>query len=340
MPRDRTFVTGTLAAVRRRDACSGCSARSPGSAPRTASRASRSSPGGRCSASCSWARCSSRAAASASRSRRSEPCRAADAWRSLLASCMGLTLNLAMFSAFGLIPIALALMLFYTYPAGVVVVDVAMGHERITPRGSRRSACRRSAWCSSSSAGFDPAAAAPIQPLGVVLGLTAAAAQVVFVTVSRHGYRSVPADGATLINIGVSLVGRDGRRASRRPGRRPGDAVALARPVAGAAARRHRGGGDVVAPVPDGDPAHRRHADGDPDAPRAGRRGRARGAVAGRGPRFRSRWPAGRSCSSARSSSRCAATRGTTRSSSRPPARSSRRRTGRRRPGPPPTPRG
>ena len=29
-----------------------------------------------------------------------------------LASCMGLTLNLAMFSAFGLIPIALALMLF------------------------------------------------------------------------------------------------------------------------------------------------------------------------------------------------------------------------------------
>src|SRR6187431_1596045 len=49
-----------------------------------------------------------------------------------LASCMGLTLNLAMFSAFGLIPIALALMLFYTYPAGVVVVDVAMGHERIT----------------------------------------------------------------------------------------------------------------------------------------------------------------------------------------------------------------
>jgi drug/metabolite transporter (DMT)-like permease len=55
--------------------------------------------------------------------------------------------------------------------------------------------------------GFDPAATAPVQPIGVVLGLTAAGAQVVFVTVSRHGYRSVPADGATLVNIGVSLVG-------------------------------------------------------------------------------------------------------------------------------------
>ena len=124
-----------------------------------------------------------------------------------LASCMGLTLNLAMFSAFGLIPIALALMLFYTYPAGVVVVDVAMGHERI-------SASRVAALGLSTLGvvlvlvgGFDPVAAAPVQPLGVVLGLTAAGAQVVFVTVSRHGYRSVPADGATLVNIGVSLVG-------------------------------------------------------------------------------------------------------------------------------------
>ena len=42
---------------------------------------------------------------------------------------------------------------------------------------------------------------------GIVLDLAAAAAQVVFVTVSRHGYRSVPADGATLVNLGVSLVG-------------------------------------------------------------------------------------------------------------------------------------
>ena len=75
------------------------------------------------------ARSSSSAGASASRPRRSAPCRGGQA-SLIIASGMGLTLNLAMFSAFGLIPIALALMLFYTYPAGVVVVDVAMGHER------------------------------------------------------------------------------------------------------------------------------------------------------------------------------------------------------------------
>jgi drug/metabolite transporter (DMT)-like permease len=128
----------------------------------------------------------------------------------LLASVMGLTLNLAMFSAFNLIPIALALMLFYTYPAGVAVVDVAMGHERIT-------APRLAALGLSTlgvglvlAGGLNPgdgAATQPVAPLGIVLGLTAAAAQVVFVTASRHGYRSVPADGATFVNIGASLIG-------------------------------------------------------------------------------------------------------------------------------------
>ena len=125
----------------------------------------------------------------------------------VIASCMGLTLNVAMFSAFGLIPIALALMLFYTYPAGVVVVDVAMGHERIT--ASRLVALGLSTLgvVLVLVGGLEPAAGVPVAPLGIVLGLAAAAAQVVFVTISRHGYRSVPADGATLVNLSVSLVG-------------------------------------------------------------------------------------------------------------------------------------
>jgi drug/metabolite transporter, DME family len=125
----------------------------------------------------------------------------------VIASGMGLTLNVAMFSAFGLIPIALALMLFYTYPAGVVVVDVAMGHERIT--ASRLAALGLSTLgvVLVLVGGLEPAAGVPVAPLGIVLGLAAAAAQVVFVTISRHGYRAVPADGATLVNLAVSLVG-------------------------------------------------------------------------------------------------------------------------------------
>ena len=48
------------------------------------------------------------------------------------AGLTGVMLNVAMFTAFGLVPIALALMLFYTYPAGVVVVDLALGRERLS----------------------------------------------------------------------------------------------------------------------------------------------------------------------------------------------------------------
>jgi drug/metabolite transporter (DMT)-like permease len=122
------------------------------------------------------------------------------------AALMGLTLNASIFTAFGMIPIALALMLFYTYPAGVVVVDLALGRERITPS-------RLAALLLSSTgvvlvlAGGMAGGAAEINPLGIALGLTASASQVVFVTVSRTGYRAVPADAATLVILSTSVVG-------------------------------------------------------------------------------------------------------------------------------------
>ncbi len=124
-----------------------------------------------------------------------------------LAALMGLTLNASIFTAFGLIPIALALMLFYTYPAGVVVVDVALGRERITP--SRLAALGLSSLgvMLVLIGGVDPSAGFTVNPLGVLLGLGAAASQVVFVSVSRHGYRAIPADAATLVILLVSVVG-------------------------------------------------------------------------------------------------------------------------------------
>ncbi len=124
-----------------------------------------------------------------------------------VAALMGLTLNASMFSAFGRIPIALALMLFYTYPAGVAVVDVALGRERIT--------APRLAALALSSVGvilvlagtMDSAEGLAADALGIMLGLCAAASQVVFVTISRNGYRSVPADAATLVILAASAVG-------------------------------------------------------------------------------------------------------------------------------------
>ena len=124
-----------------------------------------------------------------------------------IAALMGLALNAAIFTAFERIPIALALMLFYTYPAGVVVVDAVLGRETITH--TRQLALLRSTTGVALvlAGGMGDPSAAPIDPVGIVLALGASLAQVVFVTISRHGYRSVPADAATLVILGASMIG-------------------------------------------------------------------------------------------------------------------------------------
>jgi drug/metabolite transporter, DME family len=122
------------------------------------------------------------------------------------AAVMGVTLNVSMFTAFGLVPIALALMLFYTYPAGVVVVDLALGHERLSP-------ARAAALLLSLGGvvlvlvGSLDGSAAQVEPLGVALGLAASVSQVVFVALSRGGYSSVPAPAATLVILAASITG-------------------------------------------------------------------------------------------------------------------------------------
>ena len=124
-----------------------------------------------------------------------------------VASIAGFTLNVAMFTAFGLVPIALALMLFYTYPAGVAIVDVALGHERVT--SSRLVALGLSlvGVLLVLAGGLSGTDASAIRPAGIFLGLVASASQVVFVTASRGGYRSVSADAATLVILGSAVVG-------------------------------------------------------------------------------------------------------------------------------------
>jgi drug/metabolite transporter (DMT)-like permease len=116
-----------------------------------------------------------------------------------VAALSGLVLNAAIFTAFGRIPIALGLLLFYTYPAWVVMIDVLSGEERLT-------APRVSALVLSTTGvvlvligGSAAVTNVPIDPLGIVLGLLAAAMQVLFVLISRSSYRSVPADTATLV---------------------------------------------------------------------------------------------------------------------------------------------
>ena len=124
-----------------------------------------------------------------------------------VAALMGLTLNVAMFTAFGRIPIALALMMFYTYPAGVAFLDVVLGRERITPSRIGALGLSSVGVVLVLAGGLDTTAGITVDLLGILLGLSAAASQVVFVTISRHGYRTVPADAATLLILVTSAVG-------------------------------------------------------------------------------------------------------------------------------------
>jgi drug/metabolite transporter (DMT)-like permease len=98
-------------------------------------------------------------------------------------------------------------MLFYTYPAGVVVVDLVLGRERLSVARLVALALSFAGVDLVLVGGLGGASGESIAPIGILLGLAAAASQVVFVSVSRGGYASVPADAATLVVMSASLVG-------------------------------------------------------------------------------------------------------------------------------------
>jgi drug/metabolite transporter, DME family len=120
------------------------------------------------------------------------------------AALMGVTLNLAMFVAFSRIPIALALMLFYTYPAGVASVDLLLGRERATPPKILALGLASFGVVLVLAGGLGAEGGMAMDPLGIALALGASASQVVFMTVSRHGYGGVPTDTATFILLSAS----------------------------------------------------------------------------------------------------------------------------------------
>ncbi len=129
-------------------------------------------------------------------------------WGALMtAAVSGLVLNAAMFNAFGMAPVAVVLMMFYTYPAGVVVADVVLGHERLTRWRSAALALSMGGVVLVLAGGSPAAGAASNLVGGIVLGLVASAAQVLFVEVSRTGYRSVPSAGASGLIMAVAAVG-------------------------------------------------------------------------------------------------------------------------------------
>lgn len=115
-------------------------------------------------------------------------------------------LNLAMFVAFDRITIALALLCFYTYPAMVAGLDIATGREVLDRPKWIALGLALGGMVAVVASQLDPAAGITLDGLGVALALVAAVCQTAFVTVSRGGYRRIPADQATTLILGSAFV--------------------------------------------------------------------------------------------------------------------------------------
>jgi len=141
-----------------------------------------------------------------------------------VAALMGTTLNLAMFLAFARIPIAVALLCFYLYPALVAGASAVLGWERLDRGRIVALAIAIGGMVAVVLGGTGAGAAIGLDPLGVGLSLSAGVSQAIFVLVSRRGYRTVPTDqamglilaGAAVI-AGAVTVAVDGALALRGP---------------------------------------------------------------------------------------------------------------------------
>ena len=130
----------------------------------------------------------------------------ADSVGLLVVGLAGLTLNVAMFYAFGLGSVALVLLAFYTYPAMVAVVASALGHEQLDGARILALLLALAGMVLVVVGGLDPTAGVTIHPLGIALGLLAAAFQTIFVTISRTRFSTMPAEQAMSWLILISAV--------------------------------------------------------------------------------------------------------------------------------------
>jgi len=119
----------------------------------------------------------------------------------------GIVLNLAIFSAFGQMSIALALLGFYTYPALVAIGAVAMGEERLTRGRVTALALALLGMAVVVLGGSGTGSGPGFELAGFGLALLAAAMQAVYVLLGRRGFPAVPTEEATLVVLGGTAAG-------------------------------------------------------------------------------------------------------------------------------------
>jgi drug/metabolite transporter (DMT)-like permease len=123
-----------------------------------------------------------------------------------VAAFAGFTLNLAMFIAFDLVTVALALLGFYTYPVIVAVVNVALGREPLDRPRIVALALAIAGMVAVVASQLDPSAGIRFDAIGFGLALGAAVSQAVFVIISRTGYLAVPASQAMGVVLATTVV--------------------------------------------------------------------------------------------------------------------------------------
>ncbi len=134
-------------------------------------------------------------------------------WRSIdargraslgIAGLVGAMLNIAMFLAFARLPVAIVLLCFYLYPAIVTGVAALLGWEPMDRVRGTALVVALLGMVAVVVGGPTATTVSGIDPIGVLLALSAAASQAVFVLISRHGYREVPTDQAMAFILATS----------------------------------------------------------------------------------------------------------------------------------------
>jgi drug/metabolite transporter (DMT)-like permease len=123
----------------------------------------------------------------------------------LVAVVVNGTFNLALFGAFALATVPIALAIYFTYPVIVALVSVALGRERFTvPRVTALALAMAGLALLVGEGLVNPGDAAP---LGFALALAAAGLQAAYIVVARSGFAAVPAEMAiTLVLVGGAAM--------------------------------------------------------------------------------------------------------------------------------------
>jgi drug/metabolite transporter, DME family len=122
-----------------------------------------------------------------------------DRWFMLAAAAANTVLNLAAFIAFERITIALTLLVFYLYPAGVALVSTIWFGERL---GRMRWSALVVSLVGMALVVAGAESLGDVDPLGVALAFLAALAQVFYVLAARHGFAHVPGPQAAALTMG------------------------------------------------------------------------------------------------------------------------------------------